>query len=820
MIMEDFIRLTRKGLCLLVALSGLAEAAPLLQTTMASRFLARGETSILEVAILEGNQDEDFRMPMPVPPKDVQITPLRPIRKLFSDRRRAGVALQYEISSYAEGRHVIPPFSMKLDGVEVSTAPVEFSVFNPDELKWSEAGTAGESFRYAASFRVLKDNPYEGEAVPVEIKLYVPAGLLVEDWGVPEFERDGVTCWRFEPSDRGLINLLGRRYVATGYPSTLTATRSGTVAIGPANLRLVTVQTVSPLGERGYVPVQLAIPRLEFQARKLPEGAPEGFTNAVGNFTATATTTQTEVREGDPVSVDITISGTGNFSGLTAPKPINEDRWKIYESGAGQRGDERRQESGTVTFRQFMRPLSPQQTIPPFRLVYFDPELGKYKETLTEPIALTILPGSSAGAPLASAAPPQAAGIPIEKMTDILGLIQPAQLLVPINGAVPNWAGHAIAGLIALWLAVKAIWLRLAPRLHKDPTIIARRQALRELERSASKDHTSFLRQAGRFIELWLGEEANRNPAVHAILEERDASCYRSEPTPETKASKSRRHEILQTLRKSAWLWIAIAWFGLSPESHATTPAETHAAATAAYDSADYDRAIQLWLGAGPFDRLSADTLFDIGNASYRLGSPGHAALYYRRAILKDSSHAEARQNLRFIERKFGAITVKRDEYQYAVTQLRLETWKNIAWTGGWLVALALLTCLATRPGATARVVAVFALIAGPMLIAIGSLGLRYYPDDSQFAPIQRQAVVIGEKVTLHADASRTSPEVIDAPPGSLCEILKERGTWAYVGFASNTRGWIPIEQLEKIVPQTQPTVPKIPKPKADGRSA
>jgi len=133
---------------------------------------------------------------------------------------------------------------------------------------------------------------------------------------------------------------------------------------------------------------------------------------------------------------------------------------------------------------------------------------------------------------------------------------------------------------------------------------------------------------------------------------------------------------------------------------------------------------------------------------------------------------------------------------------------------------LALLVFPATRPDARIRVAAVTALIIGPILLSIGFLGYRYFPNDSEFADIGKQAVVIAEKVTLHTDAARTSPEVIDAPPGSLCEILSESGQWAYVAFTTKTRGWVPMESLEKIVPEKTPATPKFSKPKVGGKSA
>jgi hypothetical protein len=80
--------------------------------------------------------------------------------------------------------------------------------------------------------------------------------------------------------------------------------------------------------------------------------------------------------------------------------------------------------------------------------------------------------------------------------------------------------------------------------------------------------------------------------------------------------------------------------------------------------------------------------------------------------------------------------------------------------------------------------------------------------------------VVTGEKVALHADAARTAPEVIDAPPGSLCEIIAESGRWVYVAFATKTRGWVPIESIEKIIPNKTPEPPKFRKPKAGEKTA
>ena len=609
---------------------------------------------------------------------------------------------------------------------------------------------------------------------------------------------------------RGGINLLGMPYVSVAYPSTITPTRAGKVAIGPAKVRLITREMVmNPLPSTVNTEIYLQVPELEIEAKTLPAGAPEGFENAVGNFRLSASTAATDVQEGDPIPVDLVVSGSGNLDTLRPPKLENDAGWKIYGTTTGQRGDERRQLSGTVIFHQSIRPLEMKPEIPPFRLVYFDPKDGTYKTLTTEPIALRMSPGSTPN----PATAPQSLAVPFERMTDILAVLHPAQLTVPAASALPSWLGHAVGGLIALVLIAKAFWMRHARRLGKNPGHDARIQQLREIGKSTAADDTDFLKSAGGFIERWLG--ANPDPKIRAILAERDAVCYRAEK-PKTVLDQKRRAEILRLLRGAAMAFIFAATLGLA------TPARADVATQAlgAYESAKYDDAIKLWLGAGNHDPLSADTLYNIGNACYRSGSPGNAALYYRRALARDSGHQEARQNLRFIERKYGSITVKRPEYQYALARFPLSAWQAACWSGVWLCGLALLVFPATRPGARLRAAAAGAWVLGPVLVSIGALGWRYFPDDAEFAPLAKQAVIIAEKVALHTDAARTAPEVIDAPPGSLCEIITESGRWAYVAFATKTRGWVPVETLEKIVPRKAPAPPKFRKPKADGKTA
>lgn len=784
-------------------------AAPRVESNISSRFLVRGEQALFQVSVIGARPEA-----MPVPPSVPGLTILRSELSQLDARPLPGRQISwdytYQVFSYEPGRHQIPAIDVEVDGRILKSPPLDFDVLGPDDLHWTEV-TAGERrVRVAANFRTTKDKPFDGETVPVELKLYVPGDLRVQDWGIPEFGRSKLAVWRFEPNRLlGRATLGGRTFASVSYPSTLTPTGPGKNSVGPAKLRLIVIETtMDSFGLRPFhEEVNLTIPALELEARPLPPGAPEGFRNAVGNFTLGASTTETEIREGDPVSVTLTVSGTGNLDNLSPPTPLDAAGWKVYETAATQRGDERRSESGTVEFRQFMRPLTTQTKIPPFRLVFFDPDREHYRTLLSDPIPLTILP--STRPPDANPQAPAAANVPVERMTDILGLLPTAGILTDQARWPWQLLWQSLPAALLVFLLARIARRHLLPRIRREPERAARRRALAELERSAPADPRAFLRAAGAFVERWLGEQVPRAPELAAILGERDSACFRPDDTNPAGDAR-RRREVLRVLRRHALplALLACLWFAGAPAARADSPAAAADLAATAYQESRWADAISLWLSHGPYQQLDANRLYNIGNAWYRHGSPGQAALWWRRTLVRDPSHPEARQNLRFLERKFGSITVNRPAYQHALARVPLATWQSLVWAAGWLVALGLLTFPASRPGARSRLAAVIALVIAPVLAAIGALAWRHYPDDAAFAPLAEQAVITADRAVLFTDASRSSTEVIDAPPGSLCRVVADRGRWLYVSFATRTSGWIPAGQAERLVPLHPPVAP------------
>jgi hypothetical protein len=103
---------------------------------------------------------------------------------------------------------------------------------------------------------------------------------------------------------------------------------------------------------------------------------------------------------GDPLAVDITIDGSGNFDALNPPSLMPPDGWKPYPP-------RRYNVDGPVDpnltptaqrrigYSMVFVPEKQHTQLPPFELSYFSPTQKKYVIASTAPIPLRIKPGAA-----------------------------------------------------------------------------------------------------------------------------------------------------------------------------------------------------------------------------------------------------------------------------------------------------------------------------------------------------------------------------------------------------------------------------------------
>ena len=727
------------------------------------------------------------------------------------------------------GEFVIPPQEVLVNGEVIKTNEVRLIVTE------STAGTpnaADDANIPLFQIEVGKTEVYQGEVVPISASLFVPRGnVMLRRIGMIEVNKSDFAIARFpQQADQTAQRINDIDYVVMTFRSTLSALHAGDLKVGPASCELVfevydanaqrQMSRGLPFGMimGGAEPRKLVVKSQDVKVKVLPlptEGKPANFSGAVGDFSISATATPNELTVGDPLAVDITIDGSGNFDALNPPSLMPPEGWKAYPprrynvdgpidpnlTPTAQR---------RIGYSMVFVPEKVHPQLPSFELSFFSPSQKKYVAARTAPIALRIKPGALAAAVSTTdgsggveAPKPPPVQQPKPQISDILMNV-PAKakwlntvaVSQPLTASNRFWAIQSIPAALVI-LAALFTWLR---RQREEATrgLSGELQQLwRALEESNLADR-DFLQRAAHFIHRSQPGDV-QDEELRQIIQRYETQSFTAAPSAGPALSAGERNRILSTLapllKRAALLIAALATFSLNAGAAEASPDEIYQQARAALEKGKYTQAQYLAesLTKQHPPALSSAVFTLIANARYRQEDLGRAAMWYQRAQLLDPTNPEVRQNLRHLDEKlrffrFGEASL------LAEWSLLLDknTWVIAASAGVWLILLSVMRWIlaASRKGS-----GVFALV-------FSLIGLLVFIPSATFASIRPAPsdrvkdvmVVTAREVNAYTAATVTSGNVIAIPPGSQVRLLEKRGAWSYVDIPSgdeHVRGWV-----------------------------
>ena len=564
--------------------------------------------------------------------------------------------------------------------------------------------------------------------------------------------------------------------------------------MGPGKIQGLQVQVTSQSQRsRGFFSsfsrsynLKLEIPQTTFSAKPLPKGAPPEFRGAVGTFDLQASIDITnELKPGDPVLVDLKVSGKGNLDTLASPLlDAPESHWKVYPPSRNGEDNDRRTNQGSTSFTQILRPLVPIKEVPAFTLSYFDPKTASYRILRSEPIPLNLSPLSTN-----STNTPEAGLVPIAEMTDILGLIEPKPFQASRPVQLSLW-WQVLPALLVASLGYLLLKRQLnQQRQQKDSSQDELKQNLKKLEQLTEAN--SFLRTATHLAET---NGLENDHFLQELCAERDRNCFQLNETP-PELSSSRRKEILTGLKKRLsqiiiLLSLLAAWSPLPTEAF-------HNEAQAAWDNGNYQEALDAYQ-LSQKDSATPDLHFNIGNCYYRLEQPGLAGLHYQRALKLDPHHPESLQNLSFLERVVGTIPSPNDERPLWAQKLSLTLLNHLLLAIMWLFLIALLIRF-VRPTSRIKNWSTAGLITSAFLaLLLGTI--HFFHPGSKTSTPPSDAIFVGNTTTeVRTEPSAAGSSIFEINPATTCHILAVRGDWSYIELPDRTRGWVSSTVLEKI---------------------
>ena len=136
---------------------------------------------------------------------------------------------------------------------------------------------------------------------------------------------------------------------------------------------------------------------LSIEVLPLPDGAPEGFENIIGQFNISAELGKNDLEVGDTTTLTVTVSGKGNVQDIIFDEPDLKSYFKIYpDKPEFHQTVQNNQIMGEKVFKFALVPLEAgSRTLPKFSLAFFDPGKAQYRVAQTQPISLNIKPSAA-----------------------------------------------------------------------------------------------------------------------------------------------------------------------------------------------------------------------------------------------------------------------------------------------------------------------------------------------------------------------------------------------------------------------------------------
>ncbi len=312
----------------------------------------------------------------------------------------------YIIQPKRKGAFSIASASIKIGGKFIKSEPVKVIVLDAIEIPKNPNDpnyVAQQNIHLVAE--ISKANPYVGEGIYVEYRLYVSENVSVYDTSISEAPKYN-GFWNQDIKVNGFLVKMGKyngenyRYIVL-QKALLIPTKTGKLSIDPMRMDIV---IGVPSGRADFfgnaitknIRREFASTKKIIRPKSLPlEGKPANFAGAVGDFNFSVALSKDILKANETSQVQIKISGKGNLKLFELPtvetpaelemyQPERKERVRVNASGI----------SGAVTDTYTVVPLyKGKYKIPSISFSYFNPKEKKYKTIATEDFFVDVQEG-------------------------------------------------------------------------------------------------------------------------------------------------------------------------------------------------------------------------------------------------------------------------------------------------------------------------------------------------------------------------------------------------------------------------------------------
>ena len=437
-------------LCVLLGGRRVMADAPLTYATIEPQKIIMGQSAIMRITSLSPSMGA-FTMPV-VQGLDFELLGHANQMEFQNGVSFPTSSVVLRVTAQFAGIYKIPAVTPKAQPLILEVTPAAPAVLVPPPPRLSQGANRapvlpGASAARAAGLRLTSDGSaflrvgvpkrdvFVGESVPVDIELGLRAGFVVGIHGLPALNGSEFTLNNLsqEPQHE-LRRIDGKPFEVLIWHSVIAAVKPGDYSLAVETPLTVKIRTQSQqesalddlLGDPFYQnkfgamikrDITVMSPATDLKVLALPSaGRPADFSGAVGDFKVTSELSNSSAAAGEPLTVRLHVTGSGNFDRVDTSMFKRLDQWKTYPPTSTFKKSDAVGYKGEKLFEQPIIASQPgHQTLPALTFNYFDPVAKRYQTARSPALNVSISATLANSAPAAS----PAAGDGARKMVNL-----------------------------------------------------------------------------------------------------------------------------------------------------------------------------------------------------------------------------------------------------------------------------------------------------------------------------------------------------------------------------------------------------------------
>ncbi len=312
---------------------------------------------------------------------------------------RKSLSQTWNITPNRVGSFVIPSFHVRVGNAKYRTNSIKIDV-KKDQIQ-------SKNETIFLSINLDKNTAYPGEQITVEYKLYTKTtDLSITNIAPPEY----VGFWAEELYKATRLNfrnvyMNGEQYKVTRlFTYALFPTKTGELSIPEMTIKCEVSEkrksSRRSIFDTFYQPTVTKILRAsekKIRVESFPENEPSNYQGVVGEYLLHAEIDRTSLPANDAVTLDVTLTGTGNISLINTPDIHFPDALEVFPPTISIEKDPfRDQITGTLNWEYILIPRQTGKfTIPRIEIPYFNPMKKTWERAETKPILLSVTPSKT-----------------------------------------------------------------------------------------------------------------------------------------------------------------------------------------------------------------------------------------------------------------------------------------------------------------------------------------------------------------------------------------------------------------------------------------